>query len=172
VVVQEAADVSVTATPLNYGQELGWLLTIHNAGPTSASDTVVTLTLPAGTAFAGDVQPVQSGHCEISGRIATCALGTLKASATITIGANIVAESAGTYTLQADAQSPSPDPNLANNHAESTVTAKSASQLPPSQPGPTGTGCACTIGRSGRAIGLPLVLTVLALAALTRRRAG
>jgi uncharacterized repeat protein (TIGR01451 family) len=167
--IEASADVTVTATPLNFGQELGWFVNVDDVGPTPATDTVVTLTLPAGTALATSAESIPAGHCQSAGQIVTCSFGTLAASDTVSVVADIVAESAGTYTLLADAESSSPDPNLANNHAQSTVTATSASKLPSSDPVASAAGCGCAVGPSGAGAGPLFVLGVLALTALKGR---
>ena len=168
--VEASADVTVTATPLNFGQELGWFVQVNNIGPTPAADTVVTLTLPIGTALAASAESIPAGRCQSAGRIVTCSFGTLATSDTVSVVADIVALSAGTYTLLADAESSSPDPNLANNHAQSTVTATSASKPPSSDPVASAAGCGCALGPSGVGTGPLFGLVALALAALRVRR--
>ena len=85
-------DKSTTTTSASPGQIVTWTITVSNAGPSTATNVVVTDTLPAGTSFVS-ATPSQ-GTCSGTSNI-TCSLGNLAngANATITLQATVTATS-------------------------------------------------------------------------------
>lgn len=115
------ADLNVTKTTTSTqaftGSNITYTITVANAGPSTATNVVVTDTLPAGLTFVS-ANPSQ-GTCNAASPV-TCNIGTLLngASATITLVANVTATS-GTITNSASASA-----------TESTATAGATPPIP------------------------------------------
>ncbi len=122
--VIQQADLSVTKTPASDGVLLGgtiaYTLVVTNAGPSDAAGTVLTESIPAGTA----VQTLPDG-CTGTGPV-TCALGDLAAGSTTSLEIVLaVPETAavGPLTNTASVSSATDDPDEQNNEAAATVEA-------------------------------------------------
>jgi uncharacterized repeat protein (TIGR01451 family) len=117
------ADLSETKTvspaSVTVGQNVTYTLTSSNAGPTAATNTVVTDTLPAGVAFVS-ASPSQ-GSCAGTTTI-TCSLGTVAAGGHATITIVVRVTSVGQFTNSANVTADPADPNTANNRATAVVT--------------------------------------------------
>ena len=125
--VVRSADVSSTKTvngSFTPGEPLSWTVTATNAGPSTATDSVVTDLVPSGFAFdaAGS-----DARCTAAGRLVTCELGILAPSA----GAVLVIATttdpslppASSWTNLAQYTTTTPDPDGANNVSYATSTA-------------------------------------------------
>ncbi len=114
--VGTSADLSITKSdnpdPVLPGDTLTYTVTVNNAGPSSATDVVVTDTLPAGVTFAST-----SGCAEDPAGVPTCSLGTIAAggSASYTITVTADAATSGVVTNTASVTSNTPDPDTSNN---------------------------------------------------------
>ena len=88
-----AADLSLTKTdspdPVLAGELLTYTLTVHNAGPRSATGVTLTDTLPAGVTF-DSATPSQGSCSEASGTV-TCALGTIANGADASVEIKVTA---------------------------------------------------------------------------------
>jgi uncharacterized repeat protein (TIGR01451 family) len=133
--VISSADVSITkttgSTQAPVGSVISYTLTASNAGPSPATNVVVTDTLPAGLQFVS-ATPSQ-GSCSGTTTI-TCNLGTLAAaaSATVTLNARVIATS-GSVTNSATMSATESDPNGTNNSGSApplTVVAAQAESIP------------------------------------------
>jgi uncharacterized repeat protein (TIGR01451 family) len=133
--VISSADVSIAkttgSTQAPAGSVISYTLTASNAGPSPATNVVVTDTLPAGLQFVS-ATPSQ-GSCSGTTTI-TCNLGTLAAaaSATVTLNARVIATS-GSVTNSATIAATESDPNSANNSGSApplTVVAAQAESIP------------------------------------------
>jgi len=117
------ADLSITmsASPVTTPtfHPVTYSLTVSNAGPSPASNTVVNMTLPSGIVYQGAV-PSQ-GTVSQTGSLLTFSLGTvpIQSNATITVTAEAVAN--GLQTSTAVVGSPAPDPDPDNNEASASV---------------------------------------------------
>jgi uncharacterized repeat protein (TIGR01451 family) len=122
--VVASADLKVAMTHKGWfraGTQGSYSLTISNGGPSTATDVVVTITLPAGMTF------VSAGStCSALGAVVTCTLGTLAPGATVSLTLIVAVASgiSGTFTPVATVTSPTPDPNSANNSVSSPTTVK------------------------------------------------
>ncbi|MFN8525950.1 MAG: hypothetical protein U0821_22850 [Chloroflexota bacterium] len=122
--VTAQADLSLTksASPLtlDVGGKTTFTLTVANAGPSPATNVVVSDTLPAGLTLVS-TQPSQGSPCTGTTSI-TCALGTIASggNATVTIVASGAA--AGDQANSATVVGDEPDPNPANNAAGALVS--------------------------------------------------
>jgi uncharacterized repeat protein (TIGR01451 family) len=121
ITANNVADVVVLkelTTPAEAGVPLGYQVTVINAGPSAAVNTVITDTLPAGTA----IQNLPSG-CTNSGQTLTCSLGTLATASVTTLVYQVsIPESGGTFTNLAVATSYTPFLDAITPEASVTVT--------------------------------------------------
>jgi len=117
------ADVAISGTvspnPVLSGNNITYMLTVTNNGPspTSAAAVMVTDTLPAGVTFVSATPT--AGSCSLSAGVITCSLGAIAAGASVNITVvDMVNTStaAGTkITSTFTASSSTSDPNPANN---------------------------------------------------------
>ncbi|MDP9494547.1 MAG: DUF11 domain-containing protein [Actinomycetota bacterium] len=111
---------------------------MHNAGPSSASNVVLTYPLPAGVAY----QSANSsqGSCSQSSGALTCALGDLAANATATVTIRVTATTPGPVTNTVTITATETDPQTANNSASWNGTinpAPAPAPEPEPEPEPT-----------------------------------
>jgi uncharacterized repeat protein (TIGR01451 family) len=98
-----------------------YTITVSNSGPQTASNVVVTDTIPAGTTFVSAV--ASQGSCSGTATV-TCTLGAITAGGTATITLTLTAPAAGaTLTNSATVvNTPESDPNPANNTSAPATT--------------------------------------------------
>lgn len=121
-VVAPAVDLEVTKSvgnpnPAIAGQTVTWGVTTTNHGPSTATDLVLTDTLPDGvslTAMSGD-----GWSCELA--TASCTLASLPpdASATVTVTGTVAADRTGVLTNTAAVVSATPEEHTEDNLADS-----------------------------------------------------
>ena len=119
-------DLSITKVPTTSpgvaGQNLGYTLTVANAGPSAEYGVVATDFLPFGVGFTG--ASASQGSCGASAGIVTCNLGTLDAGGVVTINIVVAIPSGFTgvsVTNNANVGPTALDTNPANNAASVTV---------------------------------------------------
>jgi len=121
---QPMADLSLALSaapnPVTVGQTLTYTLNVSNAGPSVATGTVLSDSLPAGVSFVS-AQPSQ-GSCSGTATI-TCSLGTVAVGGNASVVIQVIPNAAGSLTDTASVTSSVADPNAANNSAEVTVNA-------------------------------------------------
>ncbi len=123
--VTASADLAIakkrSSPPLVPGNAGAYRLTVTNAGPSTAAQPVVVDRLPAGLgAFSAEGD---GWGCTVAPRVVRCERASLArgATSTITIKVRVAASAAGKeLTNVADVTATTPDPELANNHAEVT----------------------------------------------------
>jgi uncharacterized repeat protein (TIGR01451 family) len=124
------ADLSATKTdapdPVLAGQELTYTITVSNAGPQAATGTVLTDTLPAGSAFVSAT--TSQGTCSGTSTV-SCNLGTINSGSNATVTLKTKPMTAGTITNTASATANEADPDTANNTASATTTVNPAADL-------------------------------------------
>ncbi len=131
--VAAVADLSLTkrftSGPAVPGQSVTWELVASNAGPSTATEVVVTDPIPAGVTVTS-VAPTALG-CTVASNTLTCPIGTLAspASVTITVTGTLAASFSGTTltntaTIDAATVDPTPDGNSAS--ASTPVTPQAA----------------------------------------------
>ncbi len=117
------ADLSVTMTanPITtpVGGPLSYALSVSNAGPSPASNTVLTLTLPSSIVYQGSTN--SQGTVSQLGSVLTFSLGTVPIQSNAAIAVTAVPTTPGLFTATAVVGSPAPDPNPANNTATASV---------------------------------------------------
>ena len=124
------ADVSITKTgPASVAgnSNFTYTITVSNAGPQSASNVVVTDTLPLGLTFVS-ATPSQ-GNCAGTSTV-ICTLGAIASGGTATIALTVTAPTSGSFTNTATVtNTPETDPTPANN-AGTFFNAVGSSDIP------------------------------------------
>jgi uncharacterized repeat protein (TIGR01451 family) len=124
--VNLALTMTDSPDPVQAGQTLTYSLTVRNNGTSTATNTVVTDTLPAGVTFASASAGSGRGavSCPHSNGTVSCALGSLapNASIGITITVNVQSGATGTLNNSATAGSAEADTNSADNTATTSTT--------------------------------------------------
>lgn len=121
--VQPKADLVIDKTdgpdPLTMGDSLIYVLTVVNNGPSTATNVVVTDTLPAGST----VNSTSPG-CTQAGGVVTCPAGTLPTGAILSILIETTPSpaAAGLITNTASVTASEYDPSTANNTASASTT--------------------------------------------------
>jgi uncharacterized repeat protein (TIGR01451 family) len=104
--VQTQSNLSVTKTdtpdPVLAGNNLTYVMTVSNLGPSNSSGTVLVDTLPPNTTFQSFSSTFPGAFCSAAGQVVTCQLGTVGAanqcgttlptSGTVTIVVNVAPE--------------------------------------------------------------------------------
>jgi uncharacterized repeat protein (TIGR01451 family) len=115
-----------TPDPVFVGNALSYSLVVTNAGPSAATNVMVTDTLPLNVAF-----EAASSGCNLTGQLVVCAVGTLANGAaralTVTVTPGVLA--AGTLINTALVRGGEADPIAANNTASSTTTVNPQADL-------------------------------------------
>ena len=153
-----AIDLAVTkidsADPAVVGSQLTYTVTVRNNGPNTATNVVVTDTLPASVNVVS-ITPSQ-GTCTRNGAVITCAVGTVGIGQSATIQIVVIATATGSISNSVSATATQADTVPANNTATQTTLIVGATP----QTVPT---------LSNLALGI-LGVAMLAMAALSRRR--
>ena len=121
--VNAEADLSVTKTgspdPVLLGEQLTYILTVSNSGPSPGTSVTLTDTLPAEADFVSS--SFSLGSCSGTSTI-TCALGTIEsgdsATVTIVVSPNSTGELINTATVDSSVADPDP---LDNSATETTL---------------------------------------------------
>lgn len=113
--------VSQTATPnpASANSPMVFNVVVTNNGPSSATNVVLTDTLPAATFNSASAS--QGSCAPPSGGVLTCNLGTIASGANATVAINVTPTSAGSVTNQASVAASETDPNTSNNTSSLTV---------------------------------------------------
>ncbi len=117
------------------GETLFYELAIANIGDDTATNSVVTDTLPSNTEF---LFPI-TGNCDTAGQTVTCNLGDLEPDEQASVEFAVCPTAPGTTTNIATTRSDSPESNLANNSDTATtqVTRPAVGRCPSQAPPPT-----------------------------------
>ena len=110
------ADLSIIKSdspdPVTAGGALTYTITVTNNGPSTASNVVVTDTIPGGTTFVSAT--ASQGSCSGTGTV-TCSLGSLTNGASVTVTIVVTPNTAGTISNKASVSSSTSDPSSSNN---------------------------------------------------------
>lgn len=122
--VQASADLRVTATdspdPVTVGQNLSYKATVTNKGPSTASASKLTDTLPTSLTFVS--AKTTKGSCSRSGRTVTCNLGSLAKDAKAAVTIVVKPKTKGTISNTIKVASGVADPVSSNNTAKPSTT--------------------------------------------------
>lgn len=106
--------------PADADTKLTYAVTVTNNGPFTATNVLLTDTLPTGVSFVS-VSATQ-GTWTRSGNTVTAKLGTLAPGATATVTIIVKGTDGGSITNRATVSATQSDPNTANNSASKTTT--------------------------------------------------
>jgi uncharacterized repeat protein (TIGR01451 family) len=125
------ADLSLTKTissaVAESGDQISYLLAVHNNGPDPAADLVITDTLPAGLTF---VSATGDGWvCTNVSPTITCSRAQLALGATSTVTLVVTTAAGGTIANTAGVSASTNDPTAANDVASATVSVTSRIDL-------------------------------------------
>jgi uncharacterized repeat protein (TIGR01451 family) len=119
-VVPSTTDVSITKvadkTDATVGQQVTYLITVTNNGPAAALDVTVVDPLPTQETLVSVSDPACTGTSVI-----TCSFGTLEVGATRSVTVVTLAKDVGAATNTATVSTTTPESNLTNNQAQTTV---------------------------------------------------
>src|SRR6266568_3792562 len=153
------------------GTSISWTLSVHNSGPSAATNVLITDTVPAGVTITSVSMPGATCQVGVPGdptHPTTCAAGTLAAgatSSTMTINATVNPQTTGILHNDARVSSATFDNNSANDlaHTDTTVSVTSNLTLTKTAPNPVTAGTPLsyqlTVGNTGpsTATGITLV---------------
>lgn len=132
--VVEAADLQVVKTvdqrSVVAGTGLTYTISVINNGPSVATGTVLTDTLPTGLTFLDST--TTAGSCTASGQTVSCTLGSVAPGSpvTVTVSARLGRGFAGaSVSNTASVSSPTPDPDPANNGGSVTSTVTTSADI-------------------------------------------
>jgi uncharacterized repeat protein (TIGR01451 family) len=111
---------SATPNPVTQGTPLTYTLTVTNNGPASATNVMVTDTLPSVVTYLS--ANATQGSCSEAGGTVNCPLGTMANAGTATITILTIPNQSGVIVNTATVIADQSDPNLANNTATQTET--------------------------------------------------
>ena len=165
--VNPAADLSVTKSdspdPVLLGQELTYIITVTNAGPSASTNVTVIDTLPEDVSFVSSA-PSQ-GSCSGTSTV-TCTLGTIASGDTATVSIVVTPRSTGDLTNTASVTGSVADPSTGDNTVTETTTVSPAADLSVTKadsldPVPLGTTVTYTLNVSNRgpSTGVDVILT-------------
>jgi uncharacterized repeat protein (TIGR01451 family) len=121
-VTPEEADLSITKTPSStqvvMGQNVIFTVTVHNNGPSTATNVITSDPLPQGLFFIG-VGAISQGSVNAAGTI--WSIGTLSAGATAKVQLILQVIAMGPVVNTASVRADQFDPDLSNNQASAQV---------------------------------------------------
>ncbi|MGW8353267.1 RCC1 domain-containing protein [Streptomyces wedmorensis] len=118
-----ATSIGASPEPVANGGTLTYTVRVHNYGPTSAEDVVLTDHLPTTVRYAGATP--STGYCDTpptgTTNTVTCHFGTLARGGAATVTIAVKVRSTGSVTNVVSATGTTPDPRPANNSAAITT---------------------------------------------------
>ena len=124
-----AVDTRVTVAPpasVDLGKPATFTATAFNGGPSSSTNTTVTIPVPPGSTFASGPP-----GCALQGASVVCAVGTLAPGASAVLPIAFTPSLAGSLEVRATVAQTEPDPNPADNTATATATVIAPPPPPP-----------------------------------------
>ena len=103
----------VSPSPAIAGSPLTYTIVIANGGPATATNVVLTDTLPAGVTFVSAA--AGQGSCQTTGGTVTCALGSIPSGGTVVVTIVVVPAASGSLTNGIAATASESDPTSADN---------------------------------------------------------
>ncbi len=163
-------DKSVSQATATAGDQFNWILDITNHGPDTATNVVVSDTIPASFVVVG-TSPTAGLSCTNTANSVSCTAATLANGATVraVVQVRVVAAAApGAVTNTATVVADSTDPNTADNSDSASITITAAGSQAPVPPaassGSTRSTSGITLPRTGNgSLTAPLTLAGLLL---------
>jgi uncharacterized repeat protein (TIGR01451 family) len=119
-----SADVAIVKTatpnPVTEGTPLTYTLAVTNNGPATATNVIVTDTLPSVVTFLSST--TTQGTCSEAGGTVTCQLGSMANGANATVTILTIPGTPGVVSNTATVSADQTDPNTANNTSTQTET--------------------------------------------------
>ncbi len=125
-----SADLAVsvsTPTSTTAGSKYSASVTIVNNGPATATNAVITATIPLGTTVVSASS--SAGSCSVGSEI-SCSIGNIVNAGTVTITITLAADAVGDAPLSATVSAGENDPVSSNNTASSTTAITGTSLAP------------------------------------------
>jgi uncharacterized repeat protein (TIGR01451 family) len=121
--VGQAADVSISLSanpnPVVLGSNLTYSILVTNFGPNTATNVLVSQTLPVGVTMVSNF--LSQGTASLNGSTFTCNLGTIVNGAKATVLVYVTTTRLGSLGSTATVTASQADPNTANNSASATA---------------------------------------------------
>ena len=149
---------SVSQATATAGDQFNWILDITNHGPDTATNVVVSDTIPASFAVVGTF-PTAGLACTNTANSVSCTAATLANGATVRaiVQVRVIAAAApGAVANTATVVASSTDPNTANNSGSASITITAAASQAPVPPAASGAG---STGSTGSTSGVTLPRT-------------
>ena len=123
--------MSHSPDPVTLGQNLSYLLSVTNGGPSTATNATLSDTLPPGVSFVtATVSPISQGSCNEAAGTVTCNFNPFDPGAGANVTIVVTPGAPGTITNAANVVADQPDPNPANNSASNDTTTVTGPPLP------------------------------------------
>ena len=113
--------------PVNVGGTLTYTLTARNNGPSTATQVVITDSLPTTVTYLSSSST--QGTCSRSGQLVTCAIGTMAAGATVTVTIRVRPLQPGTILNTTQIVGAQAETNTANNRDEEPTQVRSVRRV-------------------------------------------
>jgi uncharacterized repeat protein (TIGR01451 family) len=144
----QQADLGITisqnpASPFA-GDNVTYMVTVTNHGPSAANGISVTDQLPTGVGFVS-----ASTGCSLSAGTVTCTIGTLANNTSASIQIVVTTLAAGDLTNSVQVSSTTSDPQTANNSTTATMTVSQAVAVPALSPWGMLVAAVCLAGIAG-----------------------
>lgn len=125
----QQADLALQATanpdPVTAGTRLTYSFTVTNLGPADAQNALLTHILPANV-HVQSADATAGGQCQINGGAVSCEWQQVQAFDQAAATIAVVPQQPGTLATQTEVGADTPDPDLSNNTAGTSVTVQAA----------------------------------------------
>lgn len=129
VIVDTRADLAVeivdSSDPVAQGADLGLIITVDNGGPSTATNVVLTATLPASFVY-NSTSSSTGWSCTSAGSTVTCTLAALSSGRLSALTLFVTPTAIGTLSTTVSVTGDDTDTNLANNSASEDTTVEAA----------------------------------------------
>lgn len=163
-----AVAIGDSPDPVDVGDDVTYTVTVTNNGPGSATEVVVSVTLPAGLDFVS--ADADAGDCTASAGSVDCELGDLPAGDSVEIRIVATAAQSGEVTVEATVTAAEADGMPADDSASETTTVNASGGGGGSGGGGSGGDGSGGGSSGGGGTADPWVVVLLVLACLAGRR--
>lgn len=116
--------ISGIASP-SLGAVSHYTITVNNSGPQTATNTVLSVTMPTGASLVSSAPA-----CSTSGNVLTCPLGTMTSGSSLNVEMDLLWQAEATGTLSASVSSDLPDTVTSDNTGTFEVSASAGADTP------------------------------------------